>query len=61
MAKEIQVYEDKRGEWRWRLVELQNCRIMADSGQGYFTKQGVLRAIDVVRDAMPAAPVRHIV
>lgn len=30
----IQVYEDVRGEWRWRLVAT-NGRVVADSAEGY--------------------------
>ena len=36
-------YQDKAGEWRWRFVAA-NGRIMADSGEGYPTKRGAVRA-----------------
>lgn len=42
------VYQDRKGEWRWRLLA-GNGRTVADSGEGYKTKQGVQRAIDMVR------------
>ena len=41
--RKFEVYQDKRSEWRWRY--LQNGQIMADSGEGYATKFGALRAI----------------
>ncbi|QLG62430.1 HVO_2922 family protein [Halorarum salinum] len=34
----FEVYEDRVGEWRWRLVH-DNGRIIADSGEGYASKQ----------------------
>lgn len=30
----FEIYEDVRGEWRWRLVA-DNGRVMADSSEGY--------------------------
>ena len=33
----FEIYKDKRGEWRWRL-KAPNGRIMADSAEGYKTK-----------------------
>lgn len=41
------LYQDKAGEWRWRLVA-KNGRTIADSGEGYATKGGAERAIDTV-------------
>jgi uncharacterized protein YegP (UPF0339 family) len=40
----FQVYRDRKGEYRWRLLA-RNGRIVADSGEGYETKRGVVRAI----------------
>lgn len=37
------IYRDARGEWRWRIVA-RNGRIVADSGEGYKTAAGALRA-----------------
>jgi uncharacterized protein YegP (UPF0339 family) len=39
----LQVYEDKHGEWRWRL-RAPNGRIIADSAEGYVNRSGALRA-----------------
>ena len=50
----FQVYEDNAGEWRWRLVA-SNGNIIADSGEGYQSKQGVKRGIDSVKRAVPQA------
>lgn len=40
----IVMYQDKAGEWRWRMLA-PNGRILADSGEGYTTKPGVRRSI----------------
>lgn len=38
-----EVYQDKGGEWRWRLVAA-NGRTVATSGEGYTRKADALRA-----------------
>ena len=45
------VYEDASGEWRWRLVA-GNGRIIADSGEGYVDRSGVVRAINIVKQVI---------
>lgn len=44
----FEVYEDSAGEWRWRLVA-PNGNIIADSGEGYSSKQGAKRGIESVK------------
>lgn len=44
----FEVYEDRAGEWRWRLIA-SNGRIVADSGEGYSTESGARRAIENVQ------------
>jgi len=39
----FEVYQDKAGEWRWRFSF--NEKIMADSGEGYTSKQHAKRAL----------------
>lgn len=41
----VVVYMDAAGQWRWRL-KAKNGRIVADGGEGYKTKRGVLTACD---------------
>ncbi len=53
----FEVFEDSAGEWRWRLVAT-NGNIIADSGEGYQSKQGARRGIDSVKRTAPAATVR---
>ncbi len=44
----FEIYEDKAGEWRWRL-RASNGELVAMSEQGFSSKSGVVRALDVVR------------
>ncbi len=53
----FELYEDSAGEWRWRLV-VQNGNIIADSGEGYSSKQGARRGIESVKRNAPVADVR---
>jgi uncharacterized protein YegP (UPF0339 family) len=41
------IYQDKAGEWRWRLLAPNN-RTIADSGEGYERKGGAIRAAKMV-------------
>lgn len=52
----FEVYRDNADEWRWRLV-VSNGNIIADSGEGYKSKQGVRRGIKSVKKAVPQAVV----
>jgi uncharacterized protein YegP (UPF0339 family) len=49
------VYRDNKNEYRWRLVAA-NGKIIADSGEGYNTKQSCKDGSDLVKGA-GAAPV----
>ncbi|WP_458210808.1 HVO_2922 family protein [Haladaptatus sp. NG-SE-30] len=52
----FEVYQDKAGEWRWRLV-VPNGNIIADSGEGYSSKQGAKRGIESVKNNVPKADI----
>ena len=43
-AMQFEVYKDKAGEYRWRLLS-SNGRIAADSGEGYTRREDAHRAI----------------
>ncbi|WP_227377268.1 HVO_2922 family protein [Haladaptatus halobius] len=45
----FELYRDTAGEWRWRLV-VPNGNIIADSGEGYKSKQGAKRGIRSVKN-----------
>jgi uncharacterized protein len=44
----FQIYTDEQNEFRWRL-QADNNRIIADSGEGYNSKQHCKDAIDLVK------------
>ena len=47
------IFKDKAGEWRWRLVAT-NGKIIADSGEGYNNKADCLHGIDLVKSSTNA-------
>jgi hypothetical protein len=52
----FELYRDNAGEWRWRLLA-PNGNIIADSGEGYTSKQGAKRGIQSVKNNAPEAEV----
>ncbi|QFU81642.1 YegP family protein [Natronorubrum aibiense] len=50
----FEVYEDRAGEWRWRLVHW-NGNIIADSGEGYSSRSNARRAARGVMRNAPTA------
>lgn len=53
----FEVFQDSADEWRWRLVA-SNGNIIADSGEGYQSKQGVKRGIESVKRNAPEAEIQ---
>lgn len=56
---EFRIFQDKRGDWRWRLVAV-NGRTVADSGEGYSREDNARRAVKKIQtfgDMMFAAAV----
>ncbi|MFB6133576.1 MAG: HVO_2922 family protein [Halanaeroarchaeum sp.] len=53
----FEVFQDSADEWRWRLVA-SNGNIIADSAEGYQSKQGVERGIGSVKRNAPKAEIR---
>jgi uncharacterized protein YegP (UPF0339 family) len=53
------VYTDKRGRHRWNLKS-GNQRIMGDSGQGYKTRGGALRAVARIQKGILGAKIVQI-
>jgi large subunit ribosomal protein L21 len=47
-TRAFEIFEDKGGQWRWRL-RARNGELVAMSEQGFTTKAGVIRTLDVVR------------
>ena len=55
----FEVYRDRAGEWRWRLVHW-NGNILADSGEGYASRSNAVRAVQGVKRAVPDAEIEHL-
>lgn len=55
---EFQIYTDKKGEFRWRLLAA-NGKIIADSAEGYDKKSDCQHGIDLVKRDAPSAPVEE--
>ncbi|MFB6131183.1 MAG: HVO_2922 family protein [Salinigranum sp.] len=55
----FEVYQDSAGEYRWRLIH-DNGNIIADSGEGYATRQKARQGIRSVKENAPDAPVVRI-
>lgn len=55
----FEVYEDKGGEYRWRL-EHDNGNIIADSGEGYASRQKAKEGIESVKANAPEAEVEDL-
>ena len=47
-SRAFEIHEDKAGKWRWRL-RARNGELVAMSDQGFASKAGVVKALDVVR------------
>ncbi len=54
----FELFEDKAGEWRWRLRH-RNGNIIADSGEGYASKQKAKQGLESVRKNAGGAPVEE--
>jgi uncharacterized protein len=54
----FEVYQDRAGEYRWRLRH-QNGNVIADSGEGYKTKESAMNGIKSVVETAPDAPVEE--
>jgi uncharacterized protein YegP (UPF0339 family) len=55
----FQVYRDRAGEFRWRLVA-PNGNIIADSGEGYETRYNAKRAAENVRARIGQAVIEDV-
>lgn len=52
----IEIYEARRGlsrrkQWRWR-IRAANGRIVANGGEGYNNRADLVRALEIVREAL---------
>lgn len=52
----FEIYEDRAGKWRWRLVH-NNGNIIADSGEGYASRQKCEQGLGSVKHNAPGATI----
>ena len=55
----FQLFEDKAGEFRWRL-RANNGEIIADSNEGYVNKRDAMHGIDLVKEVNPKTSVEDL-
>jgi hypothetical protein len=48
MAAKFEIYKDKAGEFRWRLIHT-NGEVIANSGEGYKAKANAINGIESVK------------
>lgn len=44
----FEVYEDKRGQWRWRL-RAANGKLLASPGQGFASRQACEKSVSTIQ------------
>ena len=59
MSATFELYEDREGKYRWRLVH-RNGNILADSGEGYASRQKARQGIESVKQNALDAPVEPV-
>jgi len=57
MAAKFELYKDKKGEFRWRLIAT-NGQVIA-TGEGYTTKESAKNGIESVKKNAPTAPIEE--
>ncbi|MFB6169731.1 MAG: HVO_2922 family protein [Haloarculaceae archaeon] len=58
MSATFELYQDSEEKWRWRLVH-RNGNIIADSGEGYATRQKARQGLQSVKENAPDAAVEE--
>jgi hypothetical protein len=59
MGATFELYRDREGKYRWRLRH-DNGNVLADSGEGYSTKQKAKQGIESVKTNAPEAPIEEL-
>ena len=55
----FEIYKDAKGEYRWRL-KAANHQVVAQSSEGYTTKQNCQHAVDLVKSTNADTPVKEV-
>lgn len=53
--KQFVLYKDAKGEWRWRLRAAGNNKTIADSGEGYTTRDNAIHGARLVMQVAPGS------
>ena len=56
MAAKFEIYKDKSGEFRWKLIHM-NGQAIADSGEGYKAKANAVKGISSLKENVSNATV----
>lgn len=59
MPAKFELYKDKKGEFRWRLIA-PNGQVIANSGEGYKSKDSAKNGIESVKKNAPGAAVEEV-
>lgn len=59
MAGKYELYQDKGGNYRWRLRH-QNGNVIADSGEGYSSKAAAINGIESVKNNVAEADIKDL-
>lgn len=59
MTATFELYQDGDEKWRWRLVH-RNGNIIADSGEGYASRQKARQGLESVKENAPDAEVTEV-
>ena len=58
MDMKFQIYQDKKEEWRWRLIA-DNSNIIADSAEGYKNKSDCVHEIYKIKEDARSASIEE--
>jgi uncharacterized protein YegP (UPF0339 family) len=59
LVAQFEVYKDSAGDWRWRLKSAGNYKTIADSAEGYESKDDCEHGIELVKEQASNAEVEY--
>jgi uncharacterized protein YegP (UPF0339 family) len=60
LVAQFEVYQDDSGDWRWRLKSAGNYKVIADSAEGYESKDDCEHGLKLVKKQAPDAIIEYI-
>ena len=55
---EFRVYRGKDGRWRWNLRSIGNNKLIASSGESFYSQENAERSAALVKRVAGSAPIR---